>query len=109
MSNLVNWIEEEAGDEAIKAVVIGEMGWGDYGSESIPNYGAMPKGVILSWEEAKKWLNYEFYSGFGAPKCQAVYAWTEEKVIAISQYDGSTNVYSIPRNPTACMPEMAGS
>lgn len=108
MANLLAWLEEMAEGEEIEAVVIGEMGWGDYGRDGVPDYTEMPKGIVINWDEAKKWLGYEFYSGFGAPGCNAVYAWTATRVIAISQYDGSTEPFSIPRNPTAIMPEMPG-
>jgi hypothetical protein len=108
MANLKQWLLEEANDEKIEAVVIGEMGWGSYRSEEVHNYTEMPKGQIISWQEAEKWLDYEFSSGYGAPGCNAVYAWTTNKVIAIYQYDGSTGVYWIPRNPTDIMPDMVG-
>ena len=52
MANLVFWIEELAGKEPIEAVVIGEMGWGDYNSESVPNYDQQPKNQVLKWEDA---------------------------------------------------------
>ena len=107
MSSLVEWIEE-ATSEPVLAVVIGEMGWGDYGSENVPNYNKQPRGRILSWEEAKPWLSYEFNSGYGAPGCNSIYAWTENWVLFVSQYDGATQLERIPRNPTNCMPEMPG-
>jgi hypothetical protein len=108
MSNLVKWIEEEASGEEIEAVVIGEMGWEDYGAEDVPNYEKQPKGKVIDWEEAKKWIDYEFDSGYGAPGCNAIYVWTTNKVMCIVQYDGSTRIHSIPRNPTDVMPDMPG-
>ncbi len=105
MSNLIEWIKDEAHDEPIKAVVIGKMGWGN---ESVPNSEKQPLGVILTWKEAKKWLNYEFSSDYGAPECNAIYAWTKTRVIFVSQYDGATRINSIPRNPTPTMPYMPG-
>ena len=108
MANLKKWILEEANDQEIEAVVIGEMGWGNYGSEAVPLYAQSPKGEILIWNDAQEYLDYEFSDGYGAPRCQAVYAWTKDKVIAIGTYDGSTWVYSIPRHPVAIMPQMQG-
>jgi len=108
MANLKSWIEAEAGNELIEGIVLGEMGWGDFGAELIPNYSEIPKGKLLTWDEAKEYVDYDFDNGFGAPRCQAVYTWTKNKVIAIGQYDGSTWCYSIPRNPCACMPTMEG-
>lgn len=108
MGNLKKWILAKAGEERVEAVVIGEMGWGECGSDKVPGYKTFPFGKVISWKKAAKLLDYEFDSGYGSPKCNAVYAWTKSKVIAISQYDGSTRPFSIPRNPEDCMPEMAG-
>lgn len=109
MANLVEWILEKAQDEQIEAVVIGNMGWGDYRSETVPNYNAMPRGKVISWEEAQKWLNYSFSEGYGAPKCNAIYAWTASKIIFIGQYDGATFPCAVPRNPVPCDPYMPGN
>ena len=109
MANLVQWILEVAEGEPVLGVVIGEMGWGDYGSENVPNYEQIPKGKVLPWEEAKRWLDYEFDRGYGAPKCNAVYVWTTTKVIAITQYDGATSPFCVPRNPVDIMPSMPGT
>ena len=108
MANLVKWIEELAEGEPILGVIIGEMGWGDYGSEDVAQYAQQPKGKLLTWEEAKPLLDYEFNDGYGAPGCNAIYAWTKDFVIAISQYDGSTSPFRVPRNPQDCTPEMPG-
>jgi len=107
-ANLKQWILDEADGEEIIGIVIGEMGWGDCGSDGIPNYDQIPKGKLLAWEEAAPWLDYEFYNGYGAPGCQAIWAWTENWVIAIGQYDGSTWPYKIPRHPIDVMPDMEG-
>lgn len=109
MANLVKWITSEVNESDIEAVVIGEMGWGDYGDD--PEHDRVAKehqGKILNWNEAKEFLNYEFDDGFGAPECNAVYVWTNNKILLISQYDGATNLYSIPRNPIECEPHMPG-
>ena len=108
MANLVDWILHAANGEPVQAVVIGEMGWGDYGSHAVPGYEDMPKGKVLAWEEAKRWLSYEFYAGYGAPSCQAIYAWTKGRVIYTWQYDGSTHIGWAPRNPEERMPVMVG-
>jgi hypothetical protein len=108
MANLKNWLLDTANGEKIEAVVIGEMGWGSYLSEDVPDYDEIPKGLVLSWEEAEQYLDYEFDDDYGAPGCNAIYAWTATKVIAIGQYDGSTWPYAIPRDPTSVMPEMQG-
>jgi hypothetical protein len=108
MSNLAKWIEATAEGEPIEAVVIGQMGWGDYGSDDVPRYAEQPKSTILTWEQARPWLDYEFDGGFGAPGCNAIHAWTANRVIYISQYDGATSANWVPRHPSAVEPTMPG-
>lgn len=108
MANLVEWIEEYFSEDEIEGVVIGEMGWGTYHSEHVPNYADQPKGKVISWDEAKKWLNYEFDPGFGAPQCNAVYVWGKRDIFLVGQYDGSTFPIVLPRNPEDIMPDMPG-
>jgi hypothetical protein len=108
MANLKQWLVEMANGEEIVAVVIGEMGWGEYGSEGVSGYAYHPRGVVLTWGEAAPLLDYEFDDGYGAPNCEAVYAWTVSRAIFVSQYDGSTSPQWMPRNPVACKPEMPG-
>lgn len=108
MANLVQWIEEEAAGEEILSLVIGAMGWGDFGSEAVAKYEEQPRGKLLDWSDGKKYIDYEFDSGYGAPGCNAIYVWTTNHVIAISQYDGSTSSFKVPRNPVDCVPEMPG-
>lgn len=107
-STLRNWIELEADGEPIEAVVIGEMGWGDYASDGVPEYATHIRNVVLSWEQAQPYLEYEFSNDYGAPKCEAITAWTKSWVIAVSQYDGSTNPFRLPRNPVDHEPTMPG-
>lgn len=107
-TTLRSWIEEMAGGEPVEAVVIGEMGWGDFHSEIVPGYAEQPRGRVLSWEEALPWISYEFHDGYGAPQCNAIWAWTASWTISVSQYDGSTSPFRIPRNPVPGMPGMPG-
>ena len=102
MSTLRDWIEEAAAGEPIEAVVIGELGWGDYSDE------VKSPSPVLTWEEAYPKLLYEFDSGFGSPGCHAIYVWTPTRVFFVSQYDGSTQLESVPRNPVPCNPDMPG-
>ncbi len=84
------------------------MGWGDHGSDAVPKYQVQKRGIVLSWDEAKPLLDYEFRDGFGTPGCNAIYVWTEKRVLYISQYDGATAINSIPRDPIDVMPTMPG-
>ena len=49
MSKFSQDILEVAGDEAIEAIVIGDMGWGDYHSEGKQNYQEI-KGKVLAYD-----------------------------------------------------------
>lgn len=108
MANLVQWIEEMAGDDPVEAVVIGRLGWGDYGKDRVPQYDEQRRGVVLSWTEARPMLDYDFDDGYGAPGCNAITVWTAGKVMFVSQYDGATCLHSVPRHPVAHDPDMPG-
>lgn len=101
-------IDVAAGTEPILSVVIGDMGWTDYGDDARHAPGLARKGEVLSWAEARPLLDYEYDDGFGAPDCHAVNAWTASRVIYVSQYDGSTMVTSVPRHPAPGPVEMPG-
>ena len=100
-------IEAAAGGEPIIGIVIGPFGWGDYVpilSEEPERKRAVPqelRGKVLTWEQARPWLNYKYDRGYGAPDCHAIFAWTENRVIFVDQYDGATSVCWVPRHPTA--------
>jgi hypothetical protein len=112
VSTFAEDIEQVAGGEPILAVVIGEFGWGNgWDADGYGEKAPIPwskRGIPLLWSEARPLLNYEYYTGHGAPSCHAIYAWTISQVIFVSQYDGSTRLVNIPRNPVPCHPEMPG-
>jgi len=101
-------IEVEAEGEAIEAIVIGNMGWDDYGADERHQPGLARKGEVLSWAEARPLLDYEYDRSYGAPDCHSITAWTESRVLWVTQYDGSTYLSSAVRNPTAHKPTMPG-
>lgn len=90
-------IEAAAGGEDIVAIVIGD-GPGDRVAHALI-------GRILSWDEAREALDYSYDDGFGGADCHAVYAWTENRIIGVHEYDGSTNVTWVPRNPGGTKPD----
>ncbi len=92
--NLKRWLLGAAQNEPILAVVIGHGERGD----SIPR-GERQHGKVLSWEEAAPLLDYPFYAGFGGAGCESAYAWTENLIIGVYEYDGATSVESLPRHP----------
>ena len=102
MATIREWILDEAGEEKIEGVVLGAKGWGDLDDDE------HPKRVVLSWDEAQPWIGYDFHDGYGEPDCHAFTAWTATKVIGVSQYDGSTRPFSMPRHPTVHTPKMPG-
>ncbi len=57
------------------------------------------EGQVISWEVAAPLLDYSYHDGFGSMDCHNIVAWTETQVIYIHEYDGSTSVCSLPRNP----------
>lgn len=102
-------LEEAAGDEEIEFCVIGDMGWSDgYGADERQAGALAAKGKVLPWSEARALLDYRYDTGYGAPDCNAVYAWTPSRVIFVSQYDGATGVEWVPRAPVECDPGMPG-
>lgn len=108
MANLKDWIEKEANGEPIEAVIIGKRGWREEEDEDEVRFRDQPRKRLLTWEEAKPWLDYEFSSGYGSPQCNAIHAWTPSRVIFVSQYDGATGIESVPRNPSTDDPGMPG-
>jgi len=108
MPTLKKWIEDLTDGQPVEAVVIGEMGWGDYKSETVPNYVNQPRGVVLTWEQALPWISYGFEEGVGAPGCNAVHAWTQDWIISVLRFDGLTEPFRIPRHPMTILPEMPG-
>jgi hypothetical protein len=107
MTTFAEDILKEAAGEKITGVVIGEMGWPNWGEEGKPKWDHV-KNKLITWKEAFPLLNYEYDTGYGSPHCQAIYAWTKTRVIYVAQYDGSTTIHSIYRNPVNCLPEMHG-
>ena len=53
----------------------------------------------LSWEQAQPLLDYKYDPGYGGVDCHFIYIWTKDSVFYIDEYDGSTSVCSVPRNP----------
>lgn len=108
MSNFASDLLEAAGDEPIEAIVIGEFGWEGYGDEEEQRVPVQKQGIVLSWNDAFPFLDYEYSTGYGAPRCHAVECYTPTRVLFVSQYDGSTSINYVYRNPTPGKPGMPG-
>lgn len=50
------------------------------------------------------YFDYNFYSGYGEQECHEFYIWTKLEVLFIWEYDGSTHISSVPRNPPSFSP-----
>lgn len=92
----------------VEAVVIGEFGWGGGYKEEGKEIPADKTGVPLSWAEAYPLLDYDYDEGYGAPECHAIAVYTADQIVSVSQYDGATNFFTIPRHPGNFQPDMPG-
>lgn len=93
-------------DEEIQGIVFGD--WLDFGKPEYSGAKAMRSGVLLSAEEAAPMMRgWEFYDN--ASECYATYAWTQGRVLFVSEYDMSTMINSCPRNPCAMIPKVYGA
>jgi len=105
---LIEYLRE---DEVIEAIQFGEWGWGGY-KEPEPN--PIPHelfGKILTLESAEPYMRgWSIYGGFGSPECYSLNAYTNHRVIWITQYDGATGLDSMPRHPKGGnLPYMPGA
>ena len=93
MANFKVDILKALNGEVIEAIVVGER---DPWAEPRPEN----KRKIQTWADVREQLDYEYDDGFGGPDCHAILVWTANRVIFVSEYDGSTCLRSVPRNPT---------
>jgi len=90
--------------EEVECVVFGPWGWNsvnDMESEApepqVPP-SIMGRRLILS--EAEPFLKaFSFSGGYGSPDTYATWIYTNKKIMWVTQYDGSTNLNMLPRNP----------
>lgn len=54
---------------------------------------------VLKWGDVEKELDYKYHSGYGGQECHDIFIWTETRIITVHEYDGSTCLISVPRNP----------
>lgn len=102
MANLAAMIEEAAADQVIEAVIIGQSLSGE---SVIPRYDEQPRGTLLTWDEARPWLDYETTLLPRASCCNAVFVWTDKMVLFVQLYHG-LSVTGVPRVPQVCEPEI---
>ena len=104
MSTFAEDIEREAGDEEIEAIVITHSR--DSWRETwIPKNELEPY-LVRTWREVRSKLDYDYDTGYGGADCHGIYAWTPTRILFVAEYDGSTSLTSVPRNPTEGRPEL---
>lgn len=111
MTNAWDELQEDLEpNEIIEAIVFGNWGWNGYKEPNPPFISLDHREILLTSEEAKPLMqDWSFYSDYGSPLTYAVYIWTNKRIFWVTQYNGSTNLNSIPRNPQAILPEIFGS
>ena len=96
-------------DEVVEAIVFGSWGWDGYGEPENKPVPEEKQGVVLTLEEAEPMMQtWSFYGGYGAPECYAVNVWTNQRILWVTEYDGSTCLDSATRNPKEGKPYMPG-
>ena len=94
MTTFAEDIENAARGETILFACVGETR-GCASSDSDRSLGES----VHPWVIVRPVLDYEYDSGFGGQDCHDFMAWTETRVFFVYEYDGSTRVDSMPRNP----------
>lgn len=97
MSNFAEDIEEAVGLEAIEAVMIKDLG---YGMDERHAPSLARKDEVLPWHVARPLLDYKYDAGYGGQDCTDIFVWTATRVLFVWEYDGSTHIASVPRNPS---------
>jgi len=91
------WLTNAGEGGPIEAVQFTEpCGW--YGPPE-DEWRGIPLGQILTAEQAEPWFQIPFNSGFGGQQCPNVSIWTRDRVYYVHEYDGSTRLHWIDRNP----------
>jgi len=102
MANFKQDILEAVEDEVIEAVVITGIIYEYFSGRADCRNTDSLKAVIkkaITWEQAAPLLDYSYDSGYGGMDCHDVLVYTAENVYYIHEYDGSTSVHCVPRNP----------
>ena len=106
MANFKEFIERHAEGKPILGVVLSVHDDDKYRYDpDEPRTSNAPINTFMVWEEALAYIDYEFDEGFGSPDCHAYVAWTEDRVLFNTEYDGAISPMWAPRNPQDCKPE----
>ena len=110
MANIRKWLEdaEKTTGETIEAIVVGQHDARE--SRFQANDKPLPdENIILSREDGLKKLDQDYDNGYGGADCFPIWAWTANRIYFISEYDGSTRMNYVPRNPIAGEPDFGGN
>lgn len=105
MGNIRHWLEaaEVQFEEPIEAIVVGQHDRVRWGTEPQAD-----ENIILSREAGLLKLDQDYHDGYGSADCYPMYAWSASRVFFIGEYDGSTFLGHVPRNPVAQPPVFGG-
>lgn len=103
MANIKERLEriENKNSERIIAVVVGKHYNDWFDEDRRPTH---QRNTVLSRDDGLALLDVEYDNGYGGADCFPMYAWTQNWIIVILEYDGSTGIGCIPRNPIDCEP-----
>lgn len=97
MANFKEDILAATGDEPILAFRFDSVA--NYYGNPDPRDAGVILGKVITWEQAAPLVDYEYDDGYGGQDCHNFTAWTETRVFSIHEYDGSTSVIWVDRNP----------
>jgi hypothetical protein len=91
--------EAEAG-ELVFAIVVGRHDRDAYYHKSPTAY----ENVVLSREDGLALLDQDYDNGYGGADCRPFYAYSQNRIYFVSEYDGATGLGWMPRHPVDCKP-----
>lgn len=93
----------EETEEDIQAVCLCEPRYDEYDLEYEDKVEVFPKEDFLDchpWSYCRDKFNYEYDAGYGRVDCHNIVIYTTDTIYYIHEYDGSTEIRWISRNPT---------
>ena len=106
MSNFLGDIQEtmreQCDSEPIESVVVAKFD--SYYEENFKSIPDKFTGKPVCFGDVRHYFDYEYDDGFGGAESHAIYLYTKNFIVFVSEYDGSTSVSCIPRNPIECTP-----
>jgi hypothetical protein len=104
MANFKQDILDAVGKEQIEAISILDELY-SYGNQRPRNAFIISSGIKLGkayvdYHAMLNFLDYEYNSDSDSQDCHDIYVWTNKSVFYVYEYNGSTWLESVPRNPT---------